>query len=206
MPDESVDFYPSRAHVLLLALAAFALVILCAVATRIGFDVAQTSGSRAALAATSVSAIGVLVFTGLGLIVVRRLLLPRWPVLTLDDEGLVDWLPNLGVEQVLWSEVTHVRESRVGLRQVLAVDVVDPKAVIGRQRTVVRRVVAAANVRLVGTPVVLKPGSIDSRSDEVAATLRGFVTAHAPRPEPSAPEPSAPELSTPGQSSPEQTA
>ena len=180
MPDESVDFYPSRAHVLLLALAALALVAVCALTARLGFDVAQTSGSRAALAVVSVGAIGVLVFTGAGLIVVRRLLLPRWPVLTLDREGLTDWLPNLGVEQVLWSEVTGVRESRTGFRRVLAVDVADPQAVIARQRTIVRRVAAAANARLVGTPVVLKPGSIDGSSADVSEALSGYVAAHAP--------------------------
>jgi len=180
MPDESVDFYPSRAHVLTLALATLALVVLCAIAARLGFDVAQTSGSRAALFTVSASAIGVLVFTGLGLIVVRRLLLPTWPVLTLDDDGLTDWLPNLGVEQVLWSEVTGVREARLAFRRVLAVDVADPKAVVVRQRTSVRRIAATANVLLVGTPVVLKPGSIDSRPEEIAAALGEFVAVRAP--------------------------
>ncbi|WP_129785658.1 STM3941 family protein [Promicromonospora panici] len=175
MPDESVDFYPSRAHVLTLALAALALVVVCAIAARLGFDIAQTSGSRAALAAVSVSATGVLVFTGLGLLVVRRLLLPTWPVLTLDGDGLTDWLPNLGVEQVLWSEVTCVRETRVAFRRVLAVDVADPKAVVGRQRTVLRRAVAAANTRLVGTPVVLKPGSINCTMADLEAAFERFT-------------------------------
>lgn len=175
MPDESVDFYPSRAHVLTLALAALALVVLCAIAARLGFDIAQTSGSRAALAAVSVSAIGVLVFTGLGLLVVRRLLLPTWPVLTLDGEGLTDWLPNLGVEQVLWSEVTGVRETRLAFRRVLAVDVADPKAVSSRQRTVLRRVVAEVNTRVVGTPVVLKPGSIKCTMADLEAAFERFT-------------------------------
>ena len=184
MPDESVDFYPSRAHVLTLALTALGLVVLCAVAARLSFDVAQTSAAPAALFAVSASAIGVLVFTGLGLLVVRRLLLPTWPVLTLDDDGLTDWLPNLGVEQVLWSEVTGVRETRLAFRPVLAVDVTDHRAVIVRQRTIVRRVAASANVLMVGTPVVLKPGSIDTRPADLAATLTQFVTGHAPRTEP----------------------
>jgi hypothetical protein len=184
MPDESVDFYPSRAHVLTLALTALALVVLCAIGVRLGFDVAQTSGSRAALAAVSVSAIGVLVFTGLGLLVVRRLLLPTWPVLTLDDDGLTDWLPNLGVEQVLWSEVTGIRETRLAFRRVLAVQVADPGAVIARQRTVVRRIAASANSFLVGTPVVLKPASIDGRPEEIAAALNEFVAGRAPHAEP----------------------
>jgi hypothetical protein len=184
MPSESVDFYPSRMHVFTLALATLALVVLCAVAARLGFDAAQTSGSAAALATLSASAIGVLVFTGLGLLVVRRLLLPTWPVLTLDDDGLTDWLPNLGVEQVLWSEVTGLRETRLGLRRVLAVDVADPRAVVVRQRTFVRRIAASANMILVGTPVVLKPGSIDSRRDEVAVAVSEFVAGRAPRAKP----------------------
>lgn len=186
MPDETVDFYPSRAHVLTLALATLALVVLCAIAARLGFDAAQTTGSRVALVAVSASAIGVLVFTGLGLIVLRRLLLPAWPVLTLDDDGLTDWLPNLGVEQVLWSEVTGVRESRLALRRVLAVDVTDPRAIIARQRTFVRRIAASANALLVGTPVVLKPGSIDSRPEEIAAALSEFVAGRTPSHTPSA--------------------
>jgi hypothetical protein len=184
MPDESVDFYPSRAHVLTLALTSLALVVLCAVAARLGFDAAQTSGSPAALALVSLSAIGVLVFSGVGLIVVRRLLLPTWPVLVLDDDGLTDWLPNLGVEQVLWSEVTGVREARMAFRRVLAVDVTDPKAVVSRQRTVVRRIAASANIALVGTPVVLKPAGIDGRPEEIAAALSEFTTGRAPRAEP----------------------
>jgi hypothetical protein len=184
MPDESVDFYPSRAHVLTLALATLALVVLCAVAARLGFDVAQTSASPAALVIVSLSAIGVLVFTGLGLLVVRRLLLPSWPVLILDDDGLTDWLPNLGVEQVGWTEVTGVRETRLAFRRVLAVDVVDPKAVVARQRTFVRRIAASANIALVGTPVVLKPGSIAARPEEIAAALGAFVTGRAPHAEP----------------------
>jgi hypothetical protein len=175
MPDETVDFYPSRAHVLTLALATLAAVVLCAIAARLGFDVAQTSGSRAALAAVSVSAIGVLVFTGLGLLVVRRLLLPAWPVLTLDGDGLTDWLPNLGVEHVLWSEVTGIRETRLAFRRVLAVDVVDPKAVVVRQRTVLRRVVAAVNARLIGTPVVLKPGSINCTMADLETAFERFT-------------------------------
>ncbi|MFI6426122.1 STM3941 family protein [Promicromonospora sp. NPDC050880] len=184
MPDESVDFYPSRAHVLLLALGALALVALCAVVAWLGFGLAQTSGSRAALAVVSVSAIGVLVFTGLGLIVLRRLLLPTWPVLTLDGDGLVDWLPNLGVEQVLWSEVTGVREARLAFRRVLAVDVADPRAVVARQRTVVRRVAASVHASLVGTPVVLKPGSIAVRPEELSATLSQFVAGRTPDTDP----------------------
>ena len=184
MPDESVDFYPSRTHVVALALATLALVVLCAIGTRLGFDAAQTSGSPAALTVVSVSAIGVLVFTGLALIVVRRLLLPAWPVLTLDDDGLTDWLPNLGVEQVLWSEVTGVREARLFFRQVLAVDVADPRAVVVRQRTVVRRIAASVNSLVVGTPVVLKPGSIASRPEELSAALTGFVAGRAPHAKP----------------------
>lgn len=179
-----MDFYPSRAHVLTLALTTLALVVLCAIAARLGFDTAQTSGSRAALAAVSVSAIGCVVFTGLGLIVVRRLLLPTWPVLTLDHDGLTDWLPNLGVEQVLWSEVTGVREARLAFRRVLAVDVADPKAVISRQRTVVRRIAASANLLLVGTPVVLKPASIDGRPEEIVAALSEFGAGPVPHPKP----------------------
>jgi hypothetical protein len=184
MPDESVDFYPSRAHVLTLILTTLALVVLCAVAARLGFDVAQTSGSPAALVVVSTSAIGVLVFTGLGLLVVRRLLLPTWPVLTLDDDGLTDWLPNLGVEQVLWSEVTGVRKARLAFRQVLAVDVTDPRAVVTRQRTFVRRIAASANIALVGTPVVLKPGSIAGSPEEITAALSEFVAGRAPHAEP----------------------
>ncbi|MFD2796929.1 STM3941 family protein [Promicromonospora vindobonensis] len=175
MPSESVDFYPSRAHVLTLALTTLALVVLCAVAARLGFDAAQTTGSAAALATVSASAIGVLVFTGLGLLVVRRLLLPTWPVLTLDDDGLTDWLPNLGVEQVLWSEVTGVRETRLGLQRVLAVDVADPRAVVVRQRTALRRVVGTANARLVGTPVVLKPGSINCTMADLETAFGRFT-------------------------------
>ena len=185
MPDESVDFYPSRAHVLTLALATLALVVLCAIAARLGFDAAQTTGSRFALVTVSLSAIGVLVFTGLGLIVVRRLLLPDWPVLTLDDDGLTDWLPNLGVEQVLWSEVTGIRETRLAFRRVLAVDVTDPRAVVVRQRTFVRRIAASVNALVVGTPVVLKPGSIDSRPEELTAALSEFVAGRTPRLAPS---------------------
>lgn len=184
MPDESVDFYPSRAHVLTLALTTLALVVLCAIAARLGFDVAQTSASPASLVVVSLSSIGVLVFTGLGLIVVRRLLLPTWPVLTLDDDGLTDWLPNLGVEQVLWSEVTGFRETRLAFRRVLAVDVVDPRAVVARQRTIVRRIAASANIALAGTPVVLKPTSIDSRPEDVAAALSQFVAGRAPHAKP----------------------
>jgi hypothetical protein len=116
--------------------------------------------------------------------VVRRLLLPTWPVLTLDDDGLTDWLPNLGVEQVLWSEVTGVRESRLAFRRVLAVDVADPRAVVVRQRTIVRRIAASANRLLVGTPVVLKPGSIDGRREEISAALSEFVEGRTPRAEP----------------------
>lgn len=184
MPDESVDFYPSRAHVITLALTTLALVVLCAVAARLGFGAAQTDGSSPALVVVSVSAIGVLVFTGLGLLVVRRLLLPTWPILTLDRDGLTDWLPNFGVEQVLWSEVTGVREPRVAFRRVLAVDVADPKAVAVRQRTIVRRVAASANMLLVGTPVVLKPGSIAGRPEEISAALHAFVSGREPRTEP----------------------
>lgn len=184
MPDESVDFYPSRAHVLTLALTTLVLVVLCAVAARLGFDVAQTSASPAALVIVSLSAIGVLVFTGLGLLVVRRLLLPTWPVLVLDGDGLTDWLPNLGVEQVGWAEVTGVRETRLAFRRVLAVDVADPRAVVVRQRTFVRRLSASANIALVGTPVVLKPGSIDGSTEDIAAALNGFL---AGRPVPAEP-------------------
>ena len=189
MPDETMDFYPSRAHVLTLALTTFALVVLCGAAARLSFDAAQATGSPAGLAAVSVSVIGVLVFTGLGLLVVRRLLLPTWPVLTLDEDGLTDWLPNLGVEQVLWSEVTGVRETRLAFRRVLAVDVVDPKAVVARQRTVVRRIAASAHKALAGTPVVLKPGSVDARPEELAAALGEFVTGRTARPAPAAPRP-----------------
>lgn|SRR5690606_3989779 len=180
MPDQSVDFYPSRAHVVVLALGALALVALCAAVAWLGFGVAQTSGSRAALAVVSLGAIGVLVFTGLGLLVLRRLLLPTWPVLTLDRDGLVDWLPNLGVEQVLWTEVTGVREARLLFRRVLAVDVADPRAVVTRQRTVVRKVAASAHAALVGTPVVLKPGSIATSPERLSEALSQFTTGPSP--------------------------
>lgn len=175
MPDESVDFYPSRAHVLILALGTLALVLLCVIATRLGFDVAQTTGSPAALFAVSAGATGALVFTGLGLIVLRRLLLPAWPALTLDGDGLTDWLPNVGVEQVAWSEVTGSRTVNLVGRRVLAVDVADPRAVVRRQRTILRRVVAAANTRLVGTPVVLKPGSIKCSLADLEVAFERFT-------------------------------
>ncbi|MCP2263140.1 STM3941 family protein [Promicromonospora thailandica] len=190
MPDESVDFYPSRAHVLTLALGALGLVALCAAVAWFGFGLAQTSGSRAALAVVSVSAMGVLVFTGLGLIVVRRLLLPTWPVLTLDDDGLVDWLPNVGVEHVAWSEVTGSRPANLVGRRVLAVDVADPRAVARRQRTPLRRVVAVANTRLVGTPVVLKPGSIRCTMGDLEAAFDHFTGPRRAAPQPT-PQPSS---------------
>ena len=57
-------------------------------------------------------------------------------------------------------------------------------AVVVRQRTVVRRIAASVNSLVVGTPVVLKPGSIASRPEELSAALTGFVAGRAPHAKP----------------------
>lgn len=170
-----VELFPSRGHVTSLAVTAAVLTVVCGVAAVIGFDAAQTDPSATALVVTCTGAVGALTAFGAGLIAVRRMLVARWPVLIVDDEGFTDWLPNLGAERVEWSEVTGVRDANLAGRPVVAVDVVDPDAVIDRQRTPVRRVAAATNLRLVGTPVVLKPGSIDASAEQVKAVLAPHV-------------------------------
>ncbi|MBL0884905.1 STM3941 family protein [Myceligenerans indicum] len=173
---DAVEFFPSHGHVTSLTVTALVLTIVCGAAAVIGFDTAQTTPSPTALVVTSAGAVGTLMALGAGLIAVRRMLVARWPVLIVDDEGLTDWLPNLGVERVEWSEVTGIRDASLAGRTVVAVDVIDPDAVISRQRTAIRRLAAGTSLRLAGTPVVLKPGSIDASAQEIRAALAPHVT------------------------------
>ncbi|MBE1876169.1 STM3941 family protein [Myceligenerans pegani] len=170
-----VELFPSRGHVATLAIAALVLAVVCGAAAVIGFDSAQATPSPTALVVTTTGAVGVLMALGAGLIAVRRMLVARWPVLIVDDEGFTDWLPNLGVERVEWSEVTGIRDASLAGRAVVAIDVTDPDAVVERQRTAVRRFAAATNQRLAGTPVVLKPGSIDASAEQIKAALAPYV-------------------------------
>ncbi|WP_123815482.1 STM3941 family protein [Myceligenerans xiligouense] len=170
-----VELYPSHGHVTSLAIVSLVLAVVCGAAAVIGFDTAQTDPSPTALVVAGAGAVGTLMALGAGLIAVRRMLVARWPVLIVDDEGFTDWLPNLGVERVEWAEVTGIRDANLTGRAVIAVDVVDPDAVISRQRTPVRRVAAATNLRLVGTPVVLKPSSIDASAEQIRAALAPHV-------------------------------
>ncbi|GAB3161197.1 hypothetical protein GCM10027059_10750 [Myceligenerans halotolerans] len=172
---DGVELFPSRGHVTTLTIAALVLTVVCGAAAVVGFDAAQTEPSPTALVVTCAGAVGALMALGAGLIAVRRMLVASWPVLIVDDEGFTDWLPNLGVERVEWSEVTGVRDTSLAGRAVVVVDVVDPGAVVRRQRTPVRRLAAATNLRLTGTPVVLKPGSIDASAEEIRATLAPHV-------------------------------
>lgn len=172
---DAVELFPSREHVASLTIVSLVLAVVCGVAAVIGFNTAQTAPSPTALVATSTGAVGTLMALGAALISVRRMLVARWPVLIVDDEGFTDWLPNLGVERVEWSEVTGVRAASLAGRAVIAVDVADPSAVINRQRTAVRRLAAAMNLRFTGTPVVLKPGSIDASAERITAVLTPHV-------------------------------
>ncbi|MBO0608857.1 STM3941 family protein [Myceligenerans salitolerans] len=170
-----VEFFPSRGHVTTLAVAALVLTVVCGAAAVVGFGSAQAEPSPTALVVTTTGAVGTLMALGAGLIAVRRMLVARWPVLIVDDDGFTDWLPNLGAERVEWSEVTGIRDASLAGRAVVAVDVVDPEAVAERQRTAVRRLAAATNQRLAGTPVVLKPGSIDASAEQIKAALTPHV-------------------------------
>lgn len=172
---DAVELFPSREHVASLTIVSLVLAVVCGVAAVIGFNTAQTAPSPTALVVTSTGAVGTLMALGAALISVRRMLVARWPVLIVDDEGFTDWLPNLGVERVEWSEVTGVRAASLAGRAVIAVDVADPSAVINRQRTAVRRLAAAMNLRFTGTPVVLKPGSIDASAERITAVLTPHV-------------------------------
>ncbi|GAB4084103.1 hypothetical protein GCM10028784_07330 [Myceligenerans cantabricum] len=171
----AVELFPSRGHAAALAVTAIVVAILCGVADIIGFNAAQTDPSTLAIVVTCAGAVGALMAIGAAMIALRRMLVARWPVLIVDDEGFTDWLPNLGVERVEWPEVTGIRDASLAGRPVVAVDVVDPHAVIKRQRTPVRRVAAATNLRLAGTPVVLKPGSIDASAERITAVLAPHV-------------------------------
>ncbi|GAA1852474.1 STM3941 family protein [Myceligenerans crystallogenes] len=176
-PEDVVRFYPSRGHAAVLAVAALILAVVCGAADVVGFNAVQTDPSTLALVVTGAGAVGAVMALGAAFIALRRMLVARWPVLIVDDEGFTDWLPNLGSERVEWSEVTGIRDAHVAGRPVVAVDVVDPAAVIARQRGPLRRVAATTNARLAGTPVILKPGSIDATSEQIKAALAEHVPA-----------------------------
>lgn len=175
---EIVRFYPSRGHAATLVVVALALAVVCGAADVVGFNAAQTDGSSLSLIVAGAGAVGALMALGAAFIALRRMLVARWPVLIVDDDGFTDWLPNLGTERVEWDEVTGIRDVSVAGRAVIAVDVTDPRAVISRQRGPLRRIAATTNTRVAGTPVILKPGSIDASADQI----RSALTPHLARP------------------------
>ena len=120
---------------------------------------------------------GILTFAGFGIGWIVLLLRPG-PGLVVDDTGFDDNSSAVPVGRVLWADVTTMSEQRVFGSPLLMIHVRDPEAYVARLGGLTR-VVAKANHRWFGTPVILTSVAIRTSFVGLSMLLReGYERFH----------------------------
>ncbi|MDT0214196.1 STM3941 family protein [Rothia sp. ARF10] len=160
MPAVAVERSRGKGVLALLGCAGFVLVCLLLAST----------GDPLALA---IAALGIVTFGTFGLLWARQLL-RAGPGLVVDEEGFDDSSSATAVGRVPWADVTNVTTWGLPGSTNVVVHVRNPDDHIARLGWFSRRA-ARANVRLLGTPVVLAAGGLRIDTDGLLSLLRdGF--------------------------------
>jgi hypothetical protein len=129
-----------------------------------------------------VGVVGLVTFTGFGIGWVV-LLLRTGPGLVVDDTGFDDRSSTTAVGCVPWVDVRLVSRRRIAGTHLVVVVVRDPEAYSARLSRFAH-VVAAANRRLVGSPVVISSVNLKISFDSLSMLLsEGFEQYHLREPE-----------------------
>ncbi len=148
-----IVLFPSRGKMALLALGGL-LFILCA----------PLLWSTGGIFNQAVAVIDVLFFGYCALFALGRLLKPR-PSLVVNETGITDNASALGAGFIAWEEIAAVGMSSMGANRFLVIIPHDAQAILARQ-PLLRRMVMAANMGLVGSPVAI-PGHTTMPLEEI---------------------------------------
>jgi len=107
-------------------------------------------------------------------------LFDRSPAVILDREGIIDNSSAGAVGRIRWDEISDLRVSTIGTQRFLTIDVVDVRRFAGRGG-VVRRLLNAGNVRLVGSAINIPTLTLAVSMDELFRQVEIFYAAYGRR-------------------------
>ena len=163
MPEVAIDRSRGKGVLALLGCVGFVLVCLLLAST----------GDPVALA---IAALGIVTFGTFGVLWAWQLLRPG-PGLVLDEGGFDDRSSASAVGRVPWADVTHVTTWGLPGSTNVVVHVRNPDDVVQRLGWL-SKLAARANVRLLGTPVVLASTGLRIDTDGLLALLRDGFERH----------------------------
>lgn len=117
-----------------------------------------------------VGSVGVVTFMGFGitaLVLYRR----RGPGLIVDDEGFDDRSSPVAVGRVSWSDVTWISQLETFGHSSLVVHVGNPDVYLARL-ALLARLVARANLAMVGSPVAISPRNLEIGTEDLIALMQ----------------------------------
>jgi hypothetical protein len=110
------------------------------------------------------------IFSCLALIAILRKQFSRKAALVIDDEGIVDQASPMKMGRIPWSDIEDIAISPAAGREWLVIRLIHPEDYLQRVSTW-RRYVGSANMRMVGSPVVISPSILDFDDGELWAIL-----------------------------------
>ena len=92
------------------------------------------------------------------------------PGLVIDSQGIIDNSSAVAVGRVFWREIIDIRESSITGQRFVSIEVIDPEIFI-RQSNFLIKMLNAANLKLMGTPINISANSLWINFDELVQML-----------------------------------
>lgn len=166
--DYRVEVPPSRPRLAGLLLLCLVFAVLCG-----ALVAGAATQSDISAFASVMGMIGVVFFgSAVGLFIFR--LARRAPAVVLDADGLHDHAAWAAVGTVPWNNILVADATSFGLQSMLVVAVHDPRAVVGRT-TGLRRLMLAANARMMSTPINIPGIMLSARPAELAEEINAHL-------------------------------
>lgn len=123
----------------------------------------------------SIGAIGAL-FTGLGSIIITRMLLSGKLAIEVNDEGIRDETSGVSIGLIRWKDIESIEPYRLLGNDFILINVSNPEYYYERARGSLARQAMERNEHLTGTPVQLNCNSVAVPTEQLLELLRAELT------------------------------